>query len=146
MTNLTSTLGVENAWRSYETTAFVHVPDPQAYSLRPNKGVVAGTENVYMLSVHHQLHCLKQLHLDFVRSLGATARNSTALGGRDMQDLKHVEHCFEYLRQAIVCAGDATLEGPDPGRSSLTGIGVVHRCRAWDGPRGLETWRRAHQP
>lgn len=117
-----------------ETTAFVHVPNPQAYSLRPNRGVVAVTENIYMLSAHHQLHCLRQLHLSFF--------DSRLDGGHQ----KHAEHCFDYLRQGIICAGDSTLEGPDLGKSSLSGNGVVHRCRAWDESDGLESWRKSYAP
>ncbi|KAK4031471.1 hypothetical protein C8A01DRAFT_51454 [Parachaetomium inaequale] len=139
MTNLTSRQQVEDAWRNYETTAFVHVPNPQAYSLRPNRGVVAGTENIYMLSAHHQLHCLRQLHLSFFDSRLHRERDTA-------QDRKHAEHCFDYLRQGIICAGDSTLEGPDLGKSSLSGNGVVHQCRAWDGSGGLESWRKSHAP
>lgn len=93
-----------------------------------------------MLSAYHQLHCLKKLHLGWVGLM----YNAT---DREMLGQKHAEHCFEYLRQAIVCAGDATLEGPDKddGRK-LTGNEVVHRCRAWDEPGGLELWRRKHIP
>jgi len=92
MTNLTSSHNVETAWRDYgpclnplppeelclscvscslirvlaKTTAFFHIINPEIYSLPPNKGVKSGTENIYMLSAHHQLHCLKKLHLAFV--------------------------------------------------------------------------------
>lgn len=152
MTNLTSRQEVEVAWSHYGT--YFHRPlrsskcliisrnrddsicsrPAQAYSLRPNRGVVAGTENIYMLSAHHQLHCLRQLHLSFF--------DSRLDGGHQ----KHAEHCFDYLRQGIICAGDSTLEGPDLGKSSLSGNGVVHRCRAWDESDGLESWRKSHAP
>ena len=32
-----------------------------------------------------------------------------ALSHDDVQH--HLEHCFDYLRQAIMCAGDMSLEG-----------------------------------
>lgn len=43
---------------------------------------------------------------------------------------KHVDHCFEYLRQAISCGGDLTIEGYSPlgTASSVTGWGVSHDC------------------
>lgn len=49
----------------------------------------------------------------------------------------HVGHCFDYLRQAIQCAGDLTLE---PSAQSSTGKvlgtvdgwGATHMCRSWD--------------
>ncbi len=124
--------------------AFIHVSDPEAYSLQRNTGVVAGSVDVYMLSVHHQLHCLKQIHLSLV-GLGFMD-NPIGDGEQRHEMFRHVEHCFEYLRHGIICAGDATLEGPDPSGKVLSGNGVMHRCRAWDGLGGLETWRKLHQP
>lgn len=46
----------------------------------------------------------------------------------------HVEHCFEYLRQAISCGGDLVIEGSSPIKvgkghaTSVTGWGVEHEC------------------
>lgn len=55
----------------------------------------------------------------------------------DSQDsdehLEHLSHCFDYLRQAIMCAGDMTLEPAieytEIGRKGVAGWGVEHRCR-----------------
>jgi hypothetical protein len=50
------------------------------------------------------------------------------------QERKHIAHCFDYLRQAIMCAGDMTLEwanwkGKEP---RIDGWGMKHRgCRIW---------------
>ncbi|KAI2898066.1 hypothetical protein CBS76997_1565 [Aspergillus niger] len=143
MTNLTSVAEVEAAWGAYETTAFVHVQRPELYSLPPNKDVLAGTANVYMLSVHHQLHCLKQLHVATLHFPGGNGQQNHA---EDSESVRHMEHCVDYLRQAILCAGDATLEGPDPGKKTLSGYGTTHQCRKWDGLNGLETWRLLNSP
>jgi hypothetical protein len=49
---------------------------------------------------------------------------------------EHLSHCFDYLRQAIMCHGDTALEGlqttfgPDVGGSD--GWNVVHVCKKWD--------------
>jgi hypothetical protein len=49
----------------------------------------------------------------------------------------HVGHCFDYLRQAIMCAGDMTLEwaGRDADGNIMagpSGWGILHRqCRNW---------------
>lgn len=151
---------------------FVHIPQSQAYSLRPNKDVVPGTKNVYMLSAYHQLHCLKKLHLAFIdlrisanqkppsstSSLNSSSPLARELSedhgplqkrsermAKEVMNLKHAEHCFAYLRQGIMCAGDTTLEGPDPERrGTLQGWGVVHQCRIWDGEEGFEEWRKRH--
>lgn len=46
-------------------------------------------------------------------------------------------HCFDYLRQGVMCQGDLTLEWPrteEDGtgrRFAVDGWGVGHVCRAW---------------
>jgi len=107
-----------------------------------------------MLRVQHQLHCLRKLHLAFLSLQNAPRRapppissspNSNAsLGGKGEGEdshrgkgdgeiwLRHAEHCFAYLRQGIMCAGDTALEGPDG-----DGEGT------WDGS-GVEGWRSGH--
>lgn len=48
----------------------------------------------------------------------------------------HVEHCFDYLRQALLCCGDTTLEWPSEypdGRVlNVDGLGISHQCRDID--------------
>ena len=51
--------------------------------------------------------------------------------------LEHVTHCFDYLRQALMCAGDMTIEHAmeSPlGQKRITtdGWGVKHQCSDWD--------------
>ena len=50
----------------------------------------------------------------------------------------HIGHCFDYIRQAIMCSGDMTLEGAMRLPSgelgpSVDGWGATHQCRSWDG-------------
>lgn len=74
------------------------------------------------VSMWHQLQCLNHIR-------------AVLVNGDDGSD--HTAHCFDYLRQAILCAADTTLE---PGGTSkklangdlvATGAGVVHTCRDW---------------
>jgi hypothetical protein len=49
---------------------------------------------------------------------------------------EHVGHCFDYLRQAIMCAGDLTVEWAreeEVGieRFTVDGWGVEHVCQDW---------------
>ena len=45
----------------------------------------------------------------------------------------HMKHCFDYLRQAIMCASDVTLEHLQSGAegviASVDGWGTTHQCR-----------------
>ena len=133
-----------HAIATYTKTAgsgFVHFPTPQvaALGLEPNKNVVPGFENVYLISAFHGLHCLQKLHIAFARLRSNSTRDA------DDHDINHAAHCFSYLRQSILCAGDMTLEGPDRrperGESPLRGWGVEHQCRAWE---EVVKWRDQH--
>ena len=41
----------------------------------------------------------------------------------------HVMHCFDYLRQVIMCFADSTLEWAPEGVEGTNGWGSVHLCR-----------------
>lgn len=48
---------------------------------------------------------------------------------------RHIFHCFDYIRVALMCYGDTALEGADPGDEGLHGTegwGVTHVCIDWD--------------
>lgn len=52
----------------------------------------------------------------------------------------HIDHCFRYLRQSVVCCGDTALEGQDlnhPELSATDGTGAVHLCKDY---RALKGW------
>lgn len=99
--------------------------DPTAFGQLPNDNVQPGKQNVYILSAFHQLHCLKKLQIALVGlQNNATHRRISS---------EHVEHCFTYLRQGIMCSGDTTLEGPDDHAvPAIRGYGIAHSCRSWE--------------
>ena len=47
----------------------------------------------------------------------------------------HVYHCFDYIRQALMCNADLTVEWPrteeDGRRVAVDGWGVEHQCKNW---------------
>lgn len=55
--------------------------------------------------------------------------------------VKRSEHCFNCLRQGILCVADSALEGPRLG-NDLLGYDVQYQIRKWDGEGGLTEWRR----
>ncbi|KAM3418124.1 hypothetical protein BST61_g6329 [Cercospora zeina] len=81
--------------------------------------------NIYAITVFHQVHCLG---LIFRVYLAYTYGEPLPA---DIHD-KHVYHCFDYLRQALMCAGDTALEKFDPGSNVTFGWGVSHVCKDWD--------------
>ncbi|KAK2011705.1 hypothetical protein LZ32DRAFT_629315 [Colletotrichum eremochloae] len=63
--------------------------------------------------------------------------DSLSEGQKQHARQNHINHCFDYLRQGIMCAADMTLESamdPPPGdvRRTVDGWGIVHQCRSWD--------------
>ncbi len=42
----------------------------------------------------------------------------------------HTSHCFNYIRQAILCNLDTTLEGSGDGTGVPDGSGQTHVCRS----------------
>ena len=71
----------------------------------------------------HQLHCLDILRIGYVTNRTGFAH--------------HFEHCLHYLRQALLCHADTTLEVTKPilvhgtWKLRTNGVGSVHRCRDW---------------
>jgi hypothetical protein len=47
----------------------------------------------------------------------------------------HINHCFDYIRQGIMCAGDMTIESTIPkakdGKNKVDGMGMIHQCKSW---------------
>ena len=48
--------------------------------------------------------------------------------------LQHVDHCLNYLRDGIQCAGDTALEKTTLLPSGLVDVNLnqLHTCRSWD--------------
>lgn len=79
----------------------------------------------------HQLHCLAAI--------------KTAFETNDASNT-HIYHCFDYLRQGVICAGDMTLEPVffvgEQRKEVVNGWGVEHRCRSFEGMKAwAEEWR-----
>ena len=117
---------------------FIHVPAPGLCNLSTNTAIVPGVENVYLQSMYHQLHCLRDLQRMVMSSLSRrtkesgiemeeTAGEGERYPGREgIYNAYHAQHCFDYLRQGIMCAGDTRLELADSNRRGLYGWDVMH--------------------
>ncbi|KAM7212756.1 protein of unknown function (DUF3328) domain containing protein [Rhypophila decipiens] len=99
-----------------------------------------------VVSVFHQLHCLNHLR----RSLAASAANPLEFQYLVPQLSHHWDHCFDYLRQALMCTADITLESlqePPKGNksvplTSVDGWGTTHLCRDYNVVR---MWAESHR-
>ncbi|XHG07808.1 hypothetical protein AWENTII_010940 [Aspergillus wentii] len=137
---------------------FIYIPNWEELKL-PRGGVVHG-EMMYGISMFHQLHCLVRLFYAACGSKLTTAQGAIrhtfwqlmdgkldpaafeAMDG-DTTDpgfipkghgLWHIEHCFNYVRHALQCYGDTTIEVPTDFNGQLIFIGwnTTHQCRNFD--------------
>ncbi|KAJ4350292.1 uncharacterized protein N0V89_008913 [Didymosphaeria variabile] len=99
----------QKAWLDIvpEGLGYVEVKEPSQYSNLPKPIHDYTSQAVFTTSMTHQLHCLYTI-LDAYN----TVRVSAALGFQNEVKMPwHIDHCFDYIRQAIMCAGDVALEG-----------------------------------
>ncbi|TDZ22478.1 Oxidase ustYa [Colletotrichum orbiculare MAFF 240422] len=81
---------------------FLKVDDPKRFLLPPPLELPwPGKPNVYGISVFHQFHCLEAILNQFQLKHDGQPLSQSA---------QHLLHCFDYLRQAILCCGDCTTE------------------------------------
>ncbi|PPR07511.1 hypothetical protein CVT24_006880 [Panaeolus cyanescens] len=80
-------------------------------------------ERMFAVVAFHELHCLRSM-----RSAIQNGWQSLPLGRQ-----RHILHCYNYLRQWTLCAGDATLEPGDFMQRNFTKhrIGATHTCVDW---------------
>ncbi|TVY13531.1 Oxidase ustYa [Lachnellula arida] len=101
--------------------------------INTGKGFVQVDGHHYCISMFHQLHCI------------ATLKTAFEAGNLDNE---HLGHCFDYLRQGVMCAGDMTLEpvlrlGTDGDEVQVVdGWGVEHRCRSFESMVGFAEGHR----
>jgi len=85
---------------------YVVVDDASRYDLPDPYTVPIDRHNDgpgYMITVFHQLHCLSYLAEHYQQ--GYAGANLTE------EIAHHTAHCFNYIRQGIMCSADTTLEG-----------------------------------
>lgn len=46
--------------------------------------------------------------------------------------MEHLNHCWDYLRQGLMCNADVTLEWAQYGGPLDTGWGYQHQCKDWN--------------
>ncbi|KAG6039635.1 hypothetical protein E4U41_002384 [Claviceps citrina] len=91
------------------------------------------TEQNAMVAVYHQLHCLYRTRTGYF---------AAAAGNISDMDLGHLGHCWDYLRQSIMCSADTTLEWLPPDEDGTTGWGYQHKCRDWS---AVFDWTEQHR-
>ncbi|OLN97664.1 hypothetical protein CCHL11_09625 [Colletotrichum chlorophyti] len=109
----------------------VHIPDHERYEHLSEPWLDPRGNELWKVAWAHQLHCLYLIMNDFDRVVryGPTGKENEVEEGHFQV---HTNHCFDYLRQSILCAADMTLEGKVMGRDAKPGTdgwGHLHTCR-----------------
>ena len=107
------------------------------------------TKGLYFMNGQHQLHCLvcAPLSLNAVSLESASDHTTQKVLRRSFFELRehkplsvawpHNMHCFNALRQEVVCTADDTPRYTSPEHPSQIGVGQYRRCRDWS---KLEAW------
>ncbi|KAF2115911.1 hypothetical protein BDV96DRAFT_612495 [Lophiotrema nucula] len=100
-----------NAWLSIvpEGLGYVEVKEPSKHDNLPHPIHDYPDKTVFTTSMTHQLHCLYTI-------IEAYNTLQIAVASPGVSPIKmpwHINHCFEYMRQAVMCAGDVALEGAE---------------------------------
>ncbi|KAH8912450.1 hypothetical protein BR93DRAFT_78837 [Coniochaeta sp. PMI_546] len=114
--NWLSYMPVGNGFLSVEYDKSYNLPPPIKYNGR----------SVYSVAYTHQLHCLYSIMAMYNGLLEGSMK--------PLKSHNHIDHCFRYLRQSILCCGDTALEGQDPRttRAGTDGTGAIHLCKSWN--------------
>ncbi|KAI0384611.1 hypothetical protein F5Y04DRAFT_217291 [Hypomontagnella monticulosa] len=130
---------------SADGRGYVQITDSNSYEIlsKPFMVNINRTSDgpAYMMSVFHQLHCLSYIVEHYQQGYAGIKLTDEVA--------HHSSHCFDYLRQSIMCAGDSNLEGEtDAG----PGWGSKHECvdydvmLAWANKHSAMKWRNGLMP
>ncbi|KAF3013785.1 hypothetical protein E8E14_010702 [Neopestalotiopsis sp. 37M] len=109
---------------------YLNVKDPAKYHDLPQKLEGYASKFVVTTSMTHQLHCLYAIAEVF------SAYSGNVTSKIPQESPWHLAHCFDYIRQAIMCAGDIALEGKETtfpkGFIGSDGWDAKHVCKSYD--------------
>ncbi|KAH8900111.1 hypothetical protein GQ53DRAFT_776820 [Thozetella sp. PMI_491] len=122
---------VNHKWLSIvpKGLGYVRINNTEDYNNLPTP-LLSYPPSTFTTSMTHQLHCLHAI----VTTFAAMATNDTMHMPHD--GAWHLGHCFDYLRQSIMCCGDMALEGqqttfPD-GFTGSDGWDAKHVCKDYN--------------
>ncbi|KAF7358520.1 hypothetical protein MVEN_00902900 [Mycena venus] len=92
----------------------------------PKRGFIRhGSEGAPIsISLYHQLHCVNGIRFAYVATRDGLFKTEKARAA----SFAHVNHCFDLLRQSLLCKADTTLIPVNASSQA----GVTRRCRDWE--------------
>ncbi|KAF7196883.1 Oxidase ustYa [Pseudocercospora fuligena] len=96
--------------------------------------------NVVDTSMAHQLHCLHSIMDAYNQMAQGLPPHHGGHMIREEDHSWHLGHCFDYIRQGIMCCGDTALEGAatmfPEGKEGSDGWNTYHVCKAYPEVKG----------
>lgn len=92
------------------------------------------SHRVFAISIFHQLHCLVQIAGLLVNTNPDSTAGAPFPNWEDHNHSGHVQHCFNYIRQNILCAADETEEDSTwmcRNFETFRTDGRKRRCKDW---------------
>lgn len=83
---------------------YLEIKNPEDYDNLPERLEEFPKKFVVTSAVTHQIHCLYAI----AEAYSALSSNSSRV---PEETPWHLTHCFDYLRQSLMCCGDVALEG-----------------------------------
>ncbi|KAK4164427.1 hypothetical protein QBC43DRAFT_344572 [Cladorrhinum sp. PSN259] len=126
---------LDQAWRELLQYSNVRLTEAEVDAIDPTRkeSSIPLPDGGYfgMLTVHHELHCVKHLHRFVYAKHYFGELTDDQLARRQL----HMEHCLDLIRQSIMCHADVqpiTMRWaqtvPVPGAN----YSVEHNCYNWD--------------
>ncbi|KAG8422012.1 hypothetical protein J3459_010771 [Metarhizium acridum] len=129
----------------------LYIENPEIYGYMEGSGPPFHHENMaspvprkfYVVSLLHQLHCLNIVRFHYWQ----VKQGHPVVGlYPEVSWDAHIDHCFEYLRQAISCGSGFAVEGHSPlvvdgqlgEASTVTGWGIEHDCINFEALRAFQ--------
>ncbi|KAB8276946.1 hypothetical protein BDV30DRAFT_235189 [Aspergillus minisclerotigenes] len=126
-------------WHDMLHHGHIFVDDATRYSMKPGIPVSENGERL-IVSGLHGLHCLRTLRNEMTMLILGHALE-TGTKHRAHNHPGRPDHCFDYLRQLIMCNLDLTYESArvdlDGVRRVADGWGTVHQCKDWS---AINSW------
>ncbi|KAI1630920.1 hypothetical protein F4809DRAFT_658881 [Biscogniauxia mediterranea] len=136
---------LDEAWHNLLRNDNIKVP--KTYLEELNLTSVYTKDEMYgivSLSVYHSLHCLKKVRRMLFKEYYHVNKSQDSMA----RELKHVDHCIEYIREALMCQPDLsmvtfrwinnTAQHEDKSAFYPTNFdSSIHRCAKWE---ALDSW------
>ncbi|KAF2114047.1 hypothetical protein BDV96DRAFT_600787 [Lophiotrema nucula] len=122
-------------WEKLYPRTVVRIPKSQADKLANKTIPIAGDEDHFpvLITAFHSMHCLdsiRHLYWGHDKNMDVDPEVNDAVLRRP-----HIDHCFDALRQSIMCSGDLSPVPynwvPSKGKALGT-LGVAHTCRNYE--------------